>query len=121
MEILHVMPHPLVPWLPYLTGHGMEWCQVAFALGVRQVCATGHLHALDSSKESPENFGSHVDAASPRASPSHDVHVDVLHMGSIFHLPAYTYVHMCVCSSYRPHWMVGLGVALKADVFDGLE
>lgn len=25
--------------------------------------------------------------------PSRDVHVDVLHMGSILHLPAYMYVH----------------------------
>lgn len=30
-----------------------------------------------------------------RVSPSRDVHVHVLHVGSIFHLPA-SYVHMCM-------------------------
>lgn len=55
-------------------------------------------------RKSPQATAGATKMQQAQVLPSHDVHVDVLHVGNIFHVPPYTYIHTrtCICSSCLP-------------------
>ena len=72
-------------------------------------CVPQGTHMYSVLQKSPQETAGTMQMQQAQVSPSHDVRVDVLHAGSIFHLPAYMYVHvcmyMCVCSSCLLPWL----------------